>query len=124
VPGQRLELIWGLAFSCGAASQLLARLSGLPAVVFSAIILSTGPTVISPLVRQMQLEALRSQLLEAEGLILEPLAAVASLFALRLDRSNRVDFFGDTGGDGLPLAVQPTLPECDQTIPVKFQTAN
>jgi hypothetical protein len=66
----------------------------------------------------------RSQLLEAEGLILEPLAAVASLFALRLDRSNRVDFFGDTGGDGLPLAVQPTLPECDQTIPVKFQTAN
>jgi NhaP-type Na+/H+ or K+/H+ antiporter len=102
VTGQRLELIWGLAFSCGAASQLLARLSGLPAVVFSAIILSTGPTVIPPLVRQMRLEPLRSQLLEAEGLILEPLAAVASLFALRLDRSNRVDFFPDTGRVGCP----------------------
>jgi NhaP-type Na+/H+ or K+/H+ antiporter len=31
--GHRLELIWGLAFSLGAVSQLLARLSGLPAVV-------------------------------------------------------------------------------------------
>jgi hypothetical protein len=176
VSGHRLELIWGLAISFGAASQLLARLSGLPAVawlahrlagldlpvavVFSAIVLSTGPTVISPLVRQMRLEPLRSQLLEAEGLILEPLAAGAAwvlqlaglglaaldechrlivswiaprgiltaavdgLFALRLDRSNRVDFFPDPGGDGLPLVAQPTLPECDQAIPVKFQTAN
>jgi hypothetical protein len=35
-------------------------------------------------------------------LILEPLAAVASLFALRLDRSNRVGFFLDTGRVGCP----------------------
>jgi NhaP-type Na+/H+ or K+/H+ antiporter len=172
VPGHRLELIWGLAFSLGAASQLLARLSGLPAVVlllisglvagraglgwiqpeqlgegleplvgllvslilfhgglnlhlagrvlqrsvvqlvlarlllalpvvawlahrlagldlpvavvFSAIVLSTGPTVISPLVRQMRLEPLSSKMLEAEGLILEPLAAVAALVLLEL----------------------------------------
>ncbi|MFN9692858.1 MAG: cation:proton antiporter [Synechococcaceae cyanobacterium] len=170
--GHRLELIWGLAFSLGAVSQLLARLSGLPAVVlllvsglvagraglgwiqpeqlgegleplvgllvslilfhgglnlhlagrvlqrsvvhlvlarlllalpmvawlahrlagldlplavvFSAIVLSTGPTVITPLVRQMRLEPLSSQMLEAEGLILEPLAAVAALVLLEL----------------------------------------
>lgn len=170
--GHRLELIWGLAFSLGATSQLLARLSGLPAVVlllgsgllagraglgwiqpeqlgegleplvgllvslilfhgglnlhlagrvlqrsvvqlvlarlllalpvvawlahrlagldlpvavvFSAIVLSTGPTVISPLVRQMRLEPLSAQMLEAEGLILEPLAAVAALVLLEL----------------------------------------
>ncbi|MEB3255327.1 MAG: cation:proton antiporter [Synechococcaceae cyanobacterium] len=170
--GHRLELIWGLAFALGAGAQLLARLSGLPAVVlllgvgllagraglgwiqpdglgdgleplvgllvslvlfhgglnlhlagrdlqrsvvqlvlarlllalpgvallahlwaglswplalvFSAIVLSTGPTVITPLVRQMRLEPLSAGLLEAEGLILEPLAAVAALVLLEL----------------------------------------
>jgi NhaP-type Na+/H+ or K+/H+ antiporter len=179
VSGHRLELIWGLAFALGAAAQLLARLSGLPAVVllllggllagraglgwiqpeqlgvgleplvglmvslvlfhgglklhlagrdlqrsvlqlvlarlllalpvvawlahqlaglsaplalvFSAIVLSTGPTVIGPLVRQMGLEPLSAGMLEAEGLILEPLAAVLALVLLELA-------LGATGG--------------------------
>ncbi len=170
--GHRLELIWGLAFALGAAAQLLARLSGLPAVVlllavgllagraglgwiqpeqlgegleplvglmvslvlfhgglklhlagrdlqrsvvqlvlvrlllalpmvallahlwaglswplalvFSAIVLSTGPTVIEPLVRQMRLEPLSAGMLQAEGLILEPVAAVTALVLLEL----------------------------------------
>lgn len=170
--GHRLELIWGLAFALGAAAQLLARLSGLPAVVlllavgllagraglgwiqpeqlgegleplvglmvslvlfhgglklhlagrdlqrsvvqlvlvrlllalpmvallahlwaglswplalvFSAIVLSTGPTVIEPLVRQMRLEPLSAGMLQAEGLILEPVAAVMALVLLEL----------------------------------------
>ena len=107
--GHRLELIWGLAFALGAGAQLLARLSGLPAVVlllalpvvallahlwaglswslalvFSAIVLSTGPTVITPMVRQMRLEPLSARMLEAEGLILEPLAAVMALVLLEL----------------------------------------
>jgi hypothetical protein len=104
VPGHRLEMIWGLAFSCGAASQLLARLSGLPAVVFSAIIPLHRPhrDPSSGAANAARTAPRRSQLLEAEGLILEPLAAVASLFALRLDRSNRVDFFPDTGRVGCP----------------------
>lgn len=170
--GHRLELIWGLAFALGAAAQLLARLSGLPAVVlllavgllagraglgwiqpeqlgegleplvglmvslvlfhgglklhlagrdlqrsvvqlvlvrlllalpmvallahlwaglswplalvFSAIVLSTGPTVIEPLVCQMRLEPLSAGMLQAEGLILEPVAAVTALVLLEL----------------------------------------
>ena len=170
--GHRLELIWGLAFALGAAAQLLARLSGLPAVVlllavgllagraglgwiqpeqlgegleplvglmvslvlfhgglklhlagrdlqrsvvqlvlvrlllalpmvallahlwaglswplalvFSAIVLSTGPTAIEPLVRQMRLEPLSAGMLQAEGLILEPVAAVTALVLLEL----------------------------------------
>ncbi len=170
--GHRLELIWGLAFALGAAAQLLARLSGLPAVVlllavgllagraglgwiqpeqlgegleplvglmvslvlfhgglklhlagrdlqrsvvqlvlvrlllalpmvallahlwaglswplalvFSAIVLSTGPTAIEPLVRQMRLEPLSAGMLQAEGLILEPVAAVMALVLLEL----------------------------------------
>ena len=170
--GQRLELLWGLAFALGGLAQLLARLSGLPAVVlllaagllagraglgwiqpemlgggleplvgllvslilfhgglnlrlegrllqrsvaqlvgarlllvlpigalfahlgaglswplalvFSAIALATGPTVVTPLVRQIRLESLSAQILVAEGLILEPVAAVAALVLLEL----------------------------------------
>jgi len=172
VSGQRLELLWGLAFALGGLAQLLARLSGLPAVVlllaagllagraglgwiqpemlgggleplvgllvslilfhgglnlrlegrllqrsvaqlvgarlllvlpigalfahlgaglswplalvFSAIALATGPTVVTPLVRQIRLESLSAQILVAEGLILEPVAAVAALVLLEL----------------------------------------
>ncbi len=62
----------------------LAGLSGPLALVFSAIVLATGPTVVTPLVRQMRLEPLSASLLEAEGLILEPLAAVAALVLLEL----------------------------------------
>ncbi|MFM8604073.1 MAG: cation:proton antiporter [Cyanobium sp.] len=170
--GERLELLWGLAFALGGLAQLLARLSGLPAVVlllaagllvgraglgwiqpellgggleplvgllvslilfhgglnlrlegrllqrsvaqlvgarlllvlpigalfahlgaglswplalvFSAIALATGPTVVTPLVRQIRLESLSAQILVAEGLILEPVAAVAALVLLEL----------------------------------------
>ncbi|MEB3194266.1 MAG: cation:proton antiporter [Cyanobacteriota bacterium] len=62
-------------------------LAGLPwslALVFSAIVLATGPTVVTPLVRQMRLEANSARILVAEGLILEPLAAVLALVLLEL----------------------------------------
>jgi len=52
--------------------------------VFGAIVLATGPTVITPLVRQMRLQIGLSQVLEAEGLILEPTAAVLALLLLQL----------------------------------------
>lgn len=168
----RLELLWGEAFFAGAAAQLLARLSGLPAVVlllavglligraglhlvqpdvlgrgleplvgllvslvlfdgglnlrlagrelqrtvlqivlvravlglvggawlahhlaglawplawvFGAIALATGPTVVTPMVQQMRLRPGLGQVLEAEGLILEPAGAVLALLLLQL----------------------------------------
>jgi len=172
VSGQRLELLWGLAFALGGLAQLLARLSGLPAVVlllaagllagraglgwiqpemlgggleplvgllvslilfhgglnlrlegrllqrsvaqlvgarlllvlpigalfahlgaglswplalvFSAIALATGPTVVTPLVQELRLDPSLGALLEAEGLILEPVGAVLALLLLQL----------------------------------------
>lgn len=70
------------------AAALFAHLwGGLPwslALVFSAIVLATGPTVVTPLVRQMRLETLSARVLEAEGLILEPTAAVMALVLLEL----------------------------------------
>ena len=60
---------------------------GLPwpvALVFGAIALATGPTVVNPLVRQTGLSPFLARVLEAEGLILEPVSAVLALLLLPL----------------------------------------
>ena len=61
--------------------------AGLPwsvALIFGAIALATGPTVVNPLVRQMRLSPFLAMVLEAEGLILEPVSAVLALLLLQL----------------------------------------
>ena len=69
----------------------LAGLSWTLAWVFGAIVLATGPTVVTPMVRQMRLRTGLGQLLEAEGLLLEPFSAVLALLLLQLG-------LGDLGG--------------------------
>ena len=54
------------------------------ALVFGAIALATGPTVVNPLVRQTGLSPFLAGVLEAEGLILEPVNAVLALLLLPL----------------------------------------
>jgi NhaP-type Na+/H+ or K+/H+ antiporter len=70
------------------AAVLLAHLlAGLPwplALVFGAIALATGPTVVTPMVQQMRLLPSLANVLEAEGLALEPLGAVLALLLLQL----------------------------------------
>ncbi len=76
-----------LLISLGAgllAAHWLAGLSWSVAAVFSAIVLATGPTVVTPLVRQMRLAAPLGDVLEAEGLVLEPIGAVLALLLLEL----------------------------------------
>jgi NhaP-type Na+/H+ or K+/H+ antiporter len=73
-----------LGLAGGAAIAHLA--AGLPwplAMVFGAIALATGPTVVTSLVRQMRLPPFLSQVLEAEGLLLEPFSAVLALLLLQ-----------------------------------------
>ena len=60
----------------------LAGLSWQVAGVYSAIVLATGPTVVSPLVEQIKLSSPLSQVLKAEGLVLEPIGAVLALLLL------------------------------------------
>jgi len=78
-----VRLVLGLAGGALLA-HALAGLSWPLAWVFGAIALATGPTVITPMVRQMQLKSDLAQTLEAEGLILEPTAAVLALLLLQL----------------------------------------
>ena len=62
----------------------LAGLSWSVAGVYSAIVLATGPTVVSPLVEQIKLASPLSEVLKAEGLVLEPIGAVLALLLLEL----------------------------------------
>ena len=60
----------------------LAGLSWQVAGVYSAIVIATGPTVVSPLVEQIKLASPLSEVLKAEGLVLEPIGAVLALLLL------------------------------------------
>lgn len=66
------------------AAHWLAGLNWPLAAVFSATVLATGPTVVNPLVQQMRLRPPLGELLEAEGLVLEPIGAVLALMLLEL----------------------------------------
>ena len=61
----------------------LAGLSWQVAGIYSAIVLA-GPTVVSPLVEQIKLASPLSEVLKAEGLLLEPIGAVLALLLLEL----------------------------------------
>ena len=61
-----------------------AGLSWQVAGIYSAIVLATGPTVVSPLVEQIKLASPLSEVLKAEGLLLEPIGAVLALLLLEL----------------------------------------
>ena len=76
-----------LVFSLGAgllAAHWLAGLGWSVAAVYSAIVLATGPTVVTPLVQQIRLASPLGDVLEAEGLLLEPVGAVLALLLLEL----------------------------------------
>ena len=70
------------------AAHWLTGLSWSLAAVFSAIVLATGPTVVTPLVRQIRLAPPLGEVLEAEGLVLEPIGAVLALLLLELVLGN------------------------------------
>ncbi|WP_043368372.1 cation:proton antiporter [Cyanobium sp. PCC 7001] len=78
-----LALLGGLLLAHG-----LAGLDWPLAAVFSAIVLATGPTVVNPLVRQIGLRAPLGEVLEGEGLVLEPIGAVLALLLLELVLGN------------------------------------
>jgi len=62
----------------------LAGLSWKVAGIYSDIVMATGPTVVSPLVEQIKLASPLSEVLKAEGLLLEPIGAVLALLLLEL----------------------------------------
>jgi len=86
--GRRLRklVIFGLPVTLAGGllmAHYWAKLSWELAALFSAVVSATGPTVIAPLVRQMGLQRPMAKLLEGEGLLVEPIAAVGALVVLQ-----------------------------------------
>ncbi len=74
-----------VGFACAAVlAHALVGLTWSLALIYAAISLATGPTVVAPILRQLGLAPFLSRLLEAEGLILEPVGAVLALLLLDL----------------------------------------
>ncbi|WP_320667268.1 cation:proton antiporter [Prochlorococcus sp. MIT 1307] len=118
----RISLI-RLVFSLAAgllAAHWLAGLGWSVAAVYSAIVLATGPTVVTPLVQQIRLAAPLGDVLEAEGLVLEPVGAVLALLLLELLlgdlhglRELAIGLLARLGGGiGIGLLVGWLLSEC------------
>ncbi|MCP9850173.1 cation:proton antiporter [Cyanobium sp. Morenito 9A2] len=95
----RIVLVRGLVGLAGSAALAhgLAGLDWPVALVFGGIVLATGPTVITPMVQQMRLKAPLAQVLEAEGLVLEPFSAVLAALLLEL-ALGELDSWGDLAG--------------------------
>ena len=91
----RLLVAFGGAFL---AAHWLAGLNWSLAAVFSAIVLATGPTVVNPLVQQMRLQEPLGEVLEGEGLVLEPIGAVLAVMLLELVLGDRTGWQGVAAG--------------------------
>jgi len=58
------------------------------AITFGALVIVTGPTVITPLLRRVRVRASVSTILEAEGVIIDPIGAILAVVALELALTN------------------------------------
>jgi NhaP-type Na+/H+ or K+/H+ antiporter len=83
---RRLVLIGGLVTAVGAAA-VAHRVMDWPwrlAVVFGALVCVTGPTVVQPLLRRVQVHHRLQTILEAEGIFLDAIGAILTVVALKV----------------------------------------
>jgi NhaP-type Na+/H+ or K+/H+ antiporter len=95
-----------------AAAHYIANLSWPIALIFGAIIVVTGPTVITPLLKQAKLQRRPAALLKWEGIINDPVGALLAVlvFEYFVSASERTPVLLDVVGDlGLSLAVAVTV---------------
>jgi NhaP-type Na+/H+ or K+/H+ antiporter len=67
-----------------AASKLLLRWGWPHVLLFASLLTVTGPTVVTPLVRRLRLRRDVGTLLEAEGVLIDPVGAIFALVVLEL----------------------------------------
>jgi len=80
------------------------------AVLFGSLVVVTGPTVIGPLVRDLRLRPRLKTILEAEGVLIDPIGALVAVLALQLALSPHLLGVASEGWDLLlRLIVGTTL---------------
>jgi NhaP-type Na+/H+ or K+/H+ antiporter len=73
----------GITWIGGAcAARWILGWSGQPSILFGAMVIVTGPTVIGPLLRSLRLKPSVATVLEAEGVLIDPIGAIVAALAL------------------------------------------
>jgi len=83
----RRLITWGALVTLVGAAALAGLLLGWHwdlAILFGALVVVTGPTVIQPLLRDMRLRPRLKTILEAEGVLIDPVGALLAGFILQL----------------------------------------
>lgn len=119
-PIQRLVTLGALVTVLGGAlaAALLLGFSPGRAILYGALVIVTGPTVIKPILRYTPLRSRPATVLEAEGLLIDPIGAIVAAVALEVLIAGTVESaalgalglvarlaFGAGAGLGLGLAL-------------------
>lgn len=83
----RRLITWGAVITLvggAVAASFFLGWGTMEAVLFGALVVVTGPTVIGPLVSELRLKQRPATLLEAEGVLIDPIGAILSVVILEL----------------------------------------
>ncbi len=75
------------------------------AVVFGTLAIVTGPTVVTPLVRRLRLREPVSTILQAEGVLIDPIGALIAVVALEFLYAENTSVTGGVGTAAMVLGV-------------------
>jgi NhaP-type Na+/H+ or K+/H+ antiporter len=82
----------------GMAAHWLGEFPWTIAFLYASLIVVTGPTVISPLLKQVQADRQVSTLLEGEGVLIDPVGAILAVLVLDVVLNGDADLVGLVGG--------------------------
>ncbi|MCS6814368.1 MAG: sodium:proton antiporter, partial [Cyanobacteria bacterium] len=98
--GTLITLIGG-----GMAAHWLGEFPWSIAFLYASLVVVTGPTVISPLLRQVQVERRVATLLEGEGVLIDPIGAILAVVVLNIILSGDADLLTITSSLGIRLGI-------------------
>jgi len=67
------------------------------ALLFGSLVVVTGPTVVGPLITELRLKPRVATVLEAEGVLIDPIGAIGAVLVLELVLAPDVDSLGASG---------------------------
>lgn len=98
----RQLVTWGALVTLvggGAAAWYWLQWSWPMALLFGSLVVVTGPTVVSPLVRHLRLHTRPQTILEAEGVLIDPIGALLAVLVLQVTlATDPLGVMGEVGG--------------------------
>lgn len=98
--GSLITLIGG-----GMAAHWLGEFPWSIAFLYAALVVVTGPTVISPLLKQVKVDRQVAALLEGEGVLIDPVGAILAVVVLNIILNGSADPLSVVGGLFLRLGI-------------------